>query len=118
MEYKTRKIVKPADLNSQNTLFGGRIMEWLDEECAIFAMCQLGTQKIATKILGEANFMSPAKQGDIIEIGADVVKYGRTSLTVRAEVRNFTTKQTILTLDKIVFVTVDEDCNPIPHGIS
>jgi acyl-CoA thioesterase YciA len=118
MEYKTRKIVKPADLNSQNTLFGGRIMEWLDEECAIFAICQLKTTNIVTKIIGEADFKSPARQGDIIEIGADVVKFGRTSLVVRAEIRNFTTKQIILTLDKIVFVTVDEDGNSVPHGIS
>lgn len=93
-------------------------MEWLDEECAIFAICQLKTPHIVTKIIGEADFKFPARQGDIIEIGADVVKFGRTSLVVRAEIRNFTTKQIILSLDKIVFVTVDEDGNSVPHGIS
>jgi acyl-CoA hydrolase len=31
--YRTRKVVKPGDLNSRNTLFGGRLLEWIDEEC-------------------------------------------------------------------------------------
>jgi hypothetical protein len=37
-------------------------------------------------------------------------------LTMRCEVRNKMTKQTILSIDKIVFVNMGEDGKPAPHG--
>jgi acyl-CoA hydrolase len=64
----------------------------------------------------EINFVNSAKQGDIIEIGIEVVNFGRTSLTLSCEVRNKMTHQTIITIDKIVFVSLDENGNPQPHG--
>lgn len=119
MLYKTRKMVKPADLNGEDTLFGGVMLSWLDEECAIFAHCQLDGQtrmNLRTKIIGEVDFKAPAFQNDIVEIGVDVIRFGTTSITLRAEVRNKSTKQTILTIDKIVMVTVDDEGRPMPHG--
>ena len=116
MKYRTRKLVKPGDLNSENTLFGGRLLEWLDEECAIYAVCQLGSERLRTKIIGEIDFKAPAHQGDIIEIGVEATKFGTTSFTMKCEVRNKNTKQIILTIDKIVMVTVDEHGTPTPHG--
>jgi acyl-CoA hydrolase len=47
-------------------------LKWIDEE-AIYAMCQLKTKNIVTKLISEINFMSPGYQGDVIEIGVDVV---------------------------------------------
>ena len=35
MKYRTRKLIKPADLNSRGTLFGGSLLKWIDEEAAI-----------------------------------------------------------------------------------
>lgn len=116
MRYRTRKLVKPGDLNPENTLFGGRLLEWIDEECAIFAACQLGTLKLRTKIIGEVDFKAPAHQGDVVEIGVDVATFGNTSITLKAEVRNKNTKQTIVSIDKIVMVSVDENGKPKPHG--
>lgn len=117
MIYRTRKLIKPGDLNGENTLFGGRLLEWLDEECAIYALCQLGDLvRLRTKIIGEIDFKAPAFQNNVIEIGVDVVKFGTTSITLKAEVRNKSTKQTIVTIDKIVMVTVDSDGKPTPHG--
>jgi len=114
--YRTRKLVKPGDLNPENTLFGGRLLEWLDEESAIYAVCQLETMRLRTKIIGEIDFKAPAKQGDIIEIGVEASHFGTTSITLKCEVRNKNTKQIILTIDKIVMVTVDENGKPTPHG--
>jgi len=68
MQYRTRKLVKPGDLNGENTLFGGRLMEWLDEECAIYAICQLESTKLRTKIIGEIDFKAAAHQGEVIEM--------------------------------------------------
>jgi len=55
MKYRTRKLVKPEDLNPRKTLFGGRVLQWIDEEAAIFAICQLGSSNIVTKAMSEIN---------------------------------------------------------------
>jgi acyl-CoA hydrolase len=119
VQYRTRKFVKPCDLNPLNKLFGGRVLEWIDEECAIFACCQLGTSitklNVVTKIIGEVDFVSSAAQGDIVEIGVETVSMGTTSITLRCEVRNKNTQTPIVTINKIVMVAVNELGVPTPH---
>lgn len=118
MNFYTRKLVKPEDLNSNNTLFGGSLLRWVDEESAIYAIYQLETGKCVTKFMSEINFVSSARQGDVVEIGIKATAFGRTSLTLMCEVRNKITHKTILTIDKIVYVSVDDEGNPFPHGKS
>lgn len=116
MNFYTRKLIKPEDLNANNTLFGGSLLRWLDEEAAIYTIVQLGTNRCVTKFMSEINFISSAKQGDIVELGIKAVSFGRTSLTLNCQVRNKITQKLILTIDKMVFVSVDEDGTPTPHG--
>ncbi|WP_417887909.1 acyl-CoA thioesterase [Zunongwangia sp.] len=116
MRFHTRKWVKPEDLNPNHTLFGGRLLEWIDEECALYSIIQLENPKTVTKYLSEIDFKSSAKQGDIVEIGIEVVKFGNASLTLKSEVRNKMTHETIITVDKIVMVSLDEDGKAKPHG--
>jgi acyl-CoA hydrolase len=116
MKYRTRKLIKPEDLNSRRTLFGGRVLQWMDEEAAIFAMCQLGSPSIVTKAISAVDFVSTAIVGDIIEFGMELVKVGTTSITIACDVRNKITKQTIVKIDEIVFVLLDENGKPKPHG--
>lgn len=116
MDFKTRKLIKPEDLNPRQTLFGGRLLQWIDEELSIYTMSLLGTTNIVTKIMSEVNFVSSATSGEIIEIGAEVVKYGRTSITLQCSVRNMVTKKVLVTIDKVVFVSVDLQGSPQPHG--
>jgi acyl-CoA thioesterase YciA len=116
MNFHTRKWVKPEDLNAHGTLFGGSLLKWIDEEAAIYAICQLDNKRVVTKYMSEINFLSSAVQGDIIEMGLIATAFGTTSITLFCEVRNKITKQSILTVDKIVFVNIDENFKPIPHG--
>lgn len=118
MRFYSRKIIKPQDLNPNGTLFGGAVLSWIDEEAAIYVLCQLGKGRIVTKYMSEINFVSSAKLGDVIEIGMDTVKFGRTSITIKCEVRTKFNLNTIITIDEIVFVHIDEDGNPKPHFIS
>lgn len=117
MKFRTRRLVKAEDLNPRGTLFGGRCMQWLDEEAAIYAICQMGTTSIVTKIISEINFISPAHLGDIIEFGMERIAVGRTSLTFKCLVRNKDTGKVIVEIEKIVFVCVDENGNPTPHNV-
>lgn len=116
MNFYTRKWVKPEDLNAHGTLFGGSLLSWIDEEAAIYSIIQLGTNGCVTKYMSEINFINSAKQGDIIELGIKAVHFGRTSISLTCEVRNKITLKTILTIDKIVFVSVDANGIPFPHG--
>src|SRR5690554_7433241 len=116
MNFHTRKWVKPEDLNPNGTLFGGTLLRWIDEEAVIYAIIQLGNPRVVTKFVSEINFVSSARQGDIIEMGIKATNFGRTSITLTCEVRNKITKKSILTIERLVFVNVDEDGNPFPHG--
>ena len=116
MNFHTRKWVKPEDLNPNGTLFGGSLLRWIDEEAAIYAICQLDNQRVVTKFMSEINFVSSARQGDIIELGMKATHFGTTSITLRAEVRNKITRKSILTVEKMVFVNLDANGNPAPHG--
>jgi acyl-CoA hydrolase len=116
MKFRTRKLVKPGDLNARGTLFGGQLLKWIDEEAAIYVLCKLGTPNIVTKWMSEIDFVSTAKVGDVIQIGCDLVNVGNTSITIRCEVQNKQTGQTIIKIDKIVFVSVDDGGKPTPHG--
>ena len=118
MEFYSSKIVKPPDLNPGGTLFGGKLLGWIDEDAAIFVMSQLGSKNIVTKYISEINFVSSASNGDIIEMGFEIVKFGRTSITVKCMVRNKLSKQEIIRIEKFVFVHVDANGRPTPHGIT
>ncbi|MTI39772.1 acyl-CoA thioesterase [Fulvivirga lutimaris] len=116
MNFHTRKWVKPEDLNPNATLFGGSLLKWIDEEAAIYAIIQLDTQRCVTKYISEINFVSSAKQGDIIEMGMEAIHFGNSSITLKCVVRNKLTRKTILAVDKIVFVALDEQGQPMKHG--
>lgn len=116
MNFHTRKWVKPEDLNPNSTLFGGRLLQWIDEEAALYAVIQLENPHVVTKFISEINFISAPRQGDIIEIGIMATHFGNTSLTMRCEVRNKLTREPILSIERIVFVNVDATGKPVPHG--
>lgn len=116
MNFHTRKWVKPEDLNPNQTLFGGSLLRWIDEEAVIYAIVQLENSHVVTKYISEINFIAAPRQGDIIELGIEATHFGKSSLTMRCEVRNKLTRQPVLSIDKLIFVNLDEEGNPQPHG--
>lgn len=116
MRFLSRRLVMPNDLNFAGSLFGGRILEWIDEEAYIFAACQLDARSLVTKHIGAISFETSAYQGDVVEFGLGVKAVGRTSLTVTCVVRNKQTKQNICVAEEVVFVHIDpETRTPLPH---
>ena len=116
MRFRSRKWVKPEDLNANGTLFGGKLLAWIDEEAALYSIIQLENKKVVTKYISEINFMSTAVKGDVIEIGVEAIKFGKTSINLNCEVRNKMTQETIITVDNIIMVNLDASGNPKPHG--
>ena len=116
MRYHSRLWVRPENLNANGTLFGGHLLSWIDEQVALYSIVQLGNERVVTKYMSEINFVSSAWQGDIIELGIFPVKFGRTSLTLSCNVRNMVTRESIITVDRIVMVSLDEGGRRMEHG--
>jgi acyl-CoA thioesterase YciA len=118
MRFLTRKLVQPGDLNVNGTLFGGRCLAWIDEEAAIYASIETRHKKIVTKSISAINFISPAYQGDVVEIGVALKRVGKTSVTLEVVVRDLTTLREIVRIDEMVFVCLDDTGKPTQHSLS
>lgn len=116
--FRSRRWIRPEDLNAHGTLFGGSLLRWIDEEAAIYAILQIGNPRAVTKYMSEIDFVSSAAQGDLIELGIRATHFGRTSITMRAEVRHMITRARILRIERIVFVSLGANGQPEPHGFS
>ncbi len=116
LRFHTRKWVKPEDLNPNNTLFGGSLLKWIDEEAVIYAIIQLENPHVVTKLISEVEFITAPRLGDIIEMGFTATHFGKSSITLKCEVRNKLTRQKVLTIEKLVFVNLNEEGKPVPHG--
>lgn len=66
--------------------------------------------------MSATNFLAPAVQGDVVEIGVETVGVSHTTITVECHVRIKQTHQEIVSIDQIVFVNVDDDGRPVRHG--
>ncbi len=88
-------LVRPQDLNHAGTLFGGAMMAWADEMAFIAATLTYPHCTFVTKVFHEFNFISGTRDGDIIQIEAEVLKTGRTSVSVAVKAINAVTGQAI-----------------------
>ena len=118
MRFLTRKLVQPNDLNVNGTLFGGRLLEWVDEEASIFAAIETKHRRVVTKSISAINFIAPAFQGDVVEIGVSLKAVGKTSVALEVVVRDLTTQKEIVKIDEMKFVCVDEKGRPVRHALS
>ncbi|MBP1931699.1 acyl-CoA thioesterase [Ammoniphilus resinae] len=109
-------LVMPLDTNNHGTIFGGKVLSYIDEVAAISAMrhCQ---QSVVTASIDSVDFLNPVKEGYAIHIEAFVTWTGRTSMEifVRAESENLLTGDRQLTTTSfLTFVAVDKDGKPVP----
>ena len=113
-----RRLVMSKDLNGSDKLFGGTILAWIDEQAYIEVISLLKSTNVVTKFISSVEFISGAKIGDIVEIKTQFTKAGRTSITVKVEVFNYTSQQSIATVEEITMVNVDQFGKPKPHGLT
>ncbi|NNN08232.1 MAG: acyl-CoA thioesterase [Acidimicrobiaceae bacterium] len=116
IDFHTRRWVRREDLNAHGTLFGGSLLRWIDEEATIYSIVQLDNHHVVTKYMSEIDFVISARKGDVIEMGLRASAFVRTSITMRAEVRNMITHKTILRIERVVFVTLDADGTLVTQG--
>lgn len=80
-----RVVPMPADMNPNGDIFGGWVMAQTDVAGAIPAI-RLARGRIATVAVNSFLFKQPISVGDVVSFYAEVVKVGRTSITVDVQV--------------------------------
>ncbi|AVA32536.1 MULTISPECIES: acyl-CoA thioesterase [Cupriavidus] len=80
-----RVVPMPADANVHGDVFGGWIMSQVDMAGSIPAV-ERAQGRVATVAVNSFLFKNPVFVGDLVSFYADIVKTGRTSITVSVEV--------------------------------
>lgn len=109
-----RVVPMPADLNQNGDVFGGWVMAQVDVAGAIPAMHR-AKGRVATVSVNSFQFKQPVSVGDIVSFYAEIVRVGRTSITVNVEVyaeRNYAALITVkVTEAQLTYVAIDGDGN-------
>lgn len=79
------KIVFPKDTNNFDTLFGGTALQWMDEVAAIASM-RFSRQQTVTISLDAITFKKAIPSANFVELVAEVVEVGRTSMKIQVDV--------------------------------
>ena len=107
----------PANANQHGDIFGGWIMSQVDIAGGVVA-ARRSRGRVATVAVNSFVFKQPVLIGDIVLFYAEVVKVGRTSLTVNVQVyaqRNPAILQTVrVTEAQLTYVATDSTRKPRP----
>ncbi|OGZ06001.1 MAG: hypothetical protein A2942_04720 [Candidatus Lloydbacteria bacterium RIFCSPLOWO2_01_FULL_50_20] len=117
MSYVVERLVRPEHLNGANTIFGGILLAWVDEAAAIAAMKKLWSPHIVTVAMSDVQFKRPVRSGSLVRIHVKVAGVGNTSVTFRVCVDSFGSRDPVMIIERIVFVLLDKNGKPTPHGL-
>lgn len=76
------RAVMPSMTNFRGILFGGMLMEWMDEVAGITAKRFAGSE-VTTVAVEQMKFLKPVPVGAFVEVSGEVVDVGNTSLRIR-----------------------------------
>lgn len=113
---RVTKAVFPVTTNHHDTLFGGTALQWMDEVSFISAT-RFSRQRIVTVSSDKIDFNHPVPAGSVVELVANVVEVGRTSLKVRVDVfveDLYADGQEKAITGYFSFVAVGDDMKPQP----
>ncbi len=113
---ETTKLLQYKEINGQNRLFGGRLMEWIDEIAALTAMRHCGGL-VTTCAVDNLRFKYGAYINEVIVLIGKVTYVGNTSMEVRVDtyVENIKTGiRRAINHAYLICVHVDDNGKPIP----
>jgi len=106
-----RTLAMPADTNANGDIFGGWLLSQMDVGGGVFAS-KVAKSRTVTVAIEAMNFRKPVYVGDLVSVHANVVKIGRTSITVHLEawVLRRKEQQSILVTDgNFTYVSIDDN---------
>lgn len=116
------RIIKYEDINGENRLFGGRLMEWIDELAVTVAIRHSGNP-VTTAAVDNMQFKQGAKLNDIVVLIGKITYVGKTSMEVRVDtyVEDYRTgMRHVLNRAYLTEVCIDDDDTPVlvPYGLN
>lgn len=116
----TRTLAMPADTNQNGDIFGGWLLSQMDIAGGVFAS-KIAKSRTVTVAIDAMNFRKPVFVGDLVSVHANLVRIGKTSITVHLEAWVLRRKemQPILVTDgNFTYVAIDDQGRPqvIPQG--
>jgi len=106
------KLVLPEHLNHYGYLFGGYLLQWVDEYAYITANLDYPGRRFVTIGLENVVFRKAIRMGSILRFEIDLAGRGKTSLTYNVKVYSDSIKSGAMTAvfeNRITFVNVDEE---------
>ena len=109
-----RTLAMPADTNANGDIFGGWLLSQMDLGGGVFAS-KLAKSRTVTVAIEAMNFRKAVYVGDLVSVHANLVRVGRTSLTVHLEawvLRRTEMKPILVTDGNFTYVSIDEHGHP------
>lgn len=113
-------VMMPADLNPQGTIFGGVILAYIDQAAYVGAKREVlraggSAASLVTVAINRVEFKQPVFVGDLLRLSTQLVRFGRTSVTVHVLVEVERGTETLsVTEAEVVYVGLDEQRRPKP----
>lgn len=110
----TRTLAMPADTNANGDIFGGWLLSQMDISGGIFAS-KVAKSRTVTVAIEAMNFRKPVYVGDLVSVFANLVKIGRTSVTVHLEawvLRRKELRPILVTDGNFTYVSIDDQGHP------
>ena len=110
----TRTLAMPADTNANGDIFGGWLLSQMDIAGGV-AASKVAKSRTVTVSIDAMNFRKPVYVGDLVSVHANLVRVGRTSMTIHLEawvVRRRETKPILVTDGNFTYVAIDEQGRP------
>ncbi|OME88175.1 acyl-CoA thioesterase [Paenibacillus sp. FSL A5-0031] len=108
------QLIFPLDTNHFDTMFGGKLMEYMDKVAAISAMRHARMQAV-TASTDSLDFLAPIRVGEVIEVEAFVSWTHRSSMEVFVSVRSenlFSGERKTTVTAFFTFVAIDDHGKP------
>ena len=109
-----RTLAMPADTNANGDIFGGWLLSQMDLGGGIFAS-KIAKSRTVTVAIEAMNFRKAVYVGDLVSVYANLVRIGRTSVTVHLEAWVLRRKEmlSILVTDgNFTYVSIDDQGHP------
>ncbi|GLY11552.1 acyl-CoA thioesterase [Bacillus badius] len=106
--------VLPPDTNHHGTLFGGKLMAYIDDIASISAT-KLARKPVVTASTDSVDFLKPIRVGDAVTLEAMVTYTGTTSMEVFVKVLSenlMTGEKEVAAISFLTFVALDESGHP------
>lgn len=109
-----RTVAMPADTNANGDIFGGWLLSQMDLGGGMFA-AKVAQTRTVTVAIEAMTFRKAVHVGDVVSVHAELVRVGRTSLTVHIEawvLRRTESAPILVTDGNFTFVSIDDNGRP------